>query len=80
LGVYDSQISGGKRYDQASLARRRANATYFESHGVDIMTGLSFGMDMTKLILEDDKEPLAFMQEIIQRFMQDVTDRLHRVR
>jgi LmbE family N-acetylglucosaminyl deacetylase len=79
LGVFDSQISGGKRYDLASLARRRANATYFESHGVDMTTGLSFGMDMTALILEDGKAPLEFIQETIQRFIQDVTDRLHRV-
>lgn len=79
LGVFDSQISGGKRYDQASLARRKANATYFESHGLDITTGLSFGLDMTDLILDDNKEPLAFIQEFIQRFVQDVSDRLQRV-
>ena len=79
LGVFDSQISGGKRYDQASLARRHANATYFESHGVDSMTGLSFGIDMTTLILDDEKEPAAFIQDFIQRFTQDVTDRLKRV-
>ena len=79
LGVFDSQISGGKRYDQASLARRQANATYFESHGVDTTTSLSFGMDMTALILEDDKEPLAFIQEYIGRFSQEVTDRFRRL-
>jgi len=79
LGVFDSQISGGKRYDQASLARRQANATYFESHGVDTATSLSFGLDMTALILEDAQDPLAFIQEYIQRFNQEVTDRLHRL-
>ena len=79
LGVYDSQISGGKRYDQASLARRKANATYFESHGVDMTTGLSFGMDLTALILDDKKDPLVFLQEFIQRFVQDVANRLRRV-
>jgi LmbE family N-acetylglucosaminyl deacetylase len=80
LGVFDSQISGGKRYDQASLARRQANATYFESHGVDTTTSLSFGLDMTALILEDDKDPLVFIQEYIGRFNQEVIDRLHRLR
>lgn len=29
LGVFDSQISGGKRYDLATMGRRRANATFF---------------------------------------------------
>ena len=79
LGVFDSQISGGKRYDQASLARRQANATYLESQGVDTATSLSFGLDMTALILEDAQDPLAFIQEYIQRFNQEVTDRLHRL-
>ena len=41
LGVFDSQICGGKRYDLATMGRRRANATYFASHGVDVSTGNS---------------------------------------
>ncbi len=79
LGVFDSQISGGKRYDLASLGRRRANATYFESHGVDTTRGLSFGMDLTPLIADDDKDPAAFLGEFIQRFAEEVKDRLKRV-
>lgn len=80
LGVFDSQITGGKRYDLASMARRRANATYFESHGVDVQTGLSFGLDMTSLIQNDDLEPVAFIQIYIDHFAQDVMDRLQRVK
>ena len=34
-GIFDSQIAGGKRYDLATLGRRRANATFFESHATD---------------------------------------------
>jgi hypothetical protein len=34
---------------------------------------------MTALILEDGKEPLAFIQEYIGRFNQEVIDRLHRL-
>jgi len=79
LGVYDSQISGGKRYDLASLARRRANATYFESHSVDVTTGLSFAMDMTPLITIANGSPADFVQEFIHRFAQDVRDRLERM-
>jgi LmbE family N-acetylglucosaminyl deacetylase len=79
LGVYDSQISGGKRYDLASLARRRANATYFESHGVDVATGLSFAMDMTPILIDPDKSPSDLVQEFIHRFAQDVSDRLERM-
>jgi LmbE family N-acetylglucosaminyl deacetylase len=79
LGVFDSQITGGKRYDLASLARRRANATYFESHGVDVMTGLSFGLDMTALIETDTLEPGAYINAYLQKFAQDVLIRLQRV-
>ncbi|HMB22026.1 MAG TPA: PIG-L family deacetylase, partial [Anaerolineales bacterium] len=52
LGVFDSQITGGKRYDLASMGRRRANATYFESHGVDQAQGLAYGIDLTPLVNE----------------------------
>ncbi len=79
LGVYDSQIAGGKRYDLASMGRRRANATYFESHGVDVTTGLSFAMDMTPLIKDDALDPTIFVYGLIHNFVQDVGERLRRV-
>ena len=79
LGVFDSQIAGGKRYDLASIGRRRANATYFESHGVDATTGLSYAMDMTPLMNDYGKSPVEFTQEFIQRFAQDVHERIGRM-
>lgn len=79
LGVFDSQIAGGKRYDLATQGRRRANATYFASHGVDEATGLSFGMDLTLLIRDPQLEILPFIQKHIARFAQDVNDRFGRV-
>ena len=79
LGVFDSQIAGGKRYDLASMGRRRANATYFESHGVDATTGLSYAMDMTPLMNDAGKNPAEFAQEFIQRFAQDVNARIGRM-
>jgi len=79
LGVFDSQICGGKRYDLASMGRRRANATYFASHGVDTALGLSFGMDLTPLVADDSIDPAAYIQGFIQRFAADVKDRFGRV-
>ena len=79
LGVYDSQIAGGKRYDLASLGRRRANATYFASHGVDETLGLTYAMDLTPLALDPQRDVLDFVLEHIQRFAQDVADRFKRV-
>jgi len=79
LGVFDSQIAGGKRYDLASMGRRRANATYFASHGVDASLGMSYGMDLTPLITHPEMDIGAFLQEFIDRFADDITKRLERV-
>jgi len=78
LGVFDSQICGGKRYDLASLGRRRANATYFASHGVDLTMGLSYGMDLTPLIKDTEINMNEYVQKYIQRFAADVNARLER--
>lgn len=48
-GVFDSQISGGKRYDLAVMGRRLAHATFHESHATDKETGLVFAVDLTPL-------------------------------
>jgi LmbE family N-acetylglucosaminyl deacetylase len=79
LGVYDSQIAGGKRYDLASMGRRRANATYFETHGVDLTTGLSFAMDMTRLVSEPNLAPREFVEDLMRHFNQEVADRINRL-
>ena len=76
LGVFDSQICGGKRYDLASMGRRKAHATYFASHGVDLTTGLNFGMDLSPLITDESKDPAAYVQELIQRFSDEVKARM----
>ena len=79
LGVFDSQIAGGKRYDLASMGRRRANATYFETHGIDKTTGLSYGMDLTPLMNDRDLNPASFVGEFVNRFETDINDRLRRM-
>jgi LmbE family N-acetylglucosaminyl deacetylase len=78
VGVYDSQICGGKRYDLATMGRRRANATYFESHGVDTALGTSYAMDLTPLITDPGKDIASYVKEFIDRFAEDVYGRLKR--
>jgi LmbE family N-acetylglucosaminyl deacetylase len=48
-GVFDSQITGGKRYDLAVEGRRRANATFFDSHSVDNAQRVAYAVDLTGL-------------------------------
>jgi LmbE family N-acetylglucosaminyl deacetylase len=79
LGVFDSQIAGGKRYDLATLGRRRANATYHATHGVDLTTGTIFAMDLTPLILNPDLQPGVFIDRFIDGFHKETADRLIRL-
>jgi len=76
VGVFDSQISGGKRYDLATAGRRVANATYFASHGTDQETALSFAMDLTPLIENPSLSIAEYVLNFIDNFRKDVERRL----
>ena len=75
LDVFESQIAGGKRYDLAAIGRRYANATFFESHSTDDMSAVTYAIDATELIC-NDKSPDEFMKAYIDRFKNEVTQRL----
>ena len=77
MGVFDSQIAGGKRYDLATAGRRKAHATYFESHGTDQHTALIWGMDLTPLMHEGD--PSAHVAALMRRFEDEVLARVRRL-
>jgi LmbE family N-acetylglucosaminyl deacetylase len=77
-GLFDSQIAGGKRYDLAVMGRRRANATFFDSHSVDQSDALSFAMDLTPLVLDDTLDIVAYVTGFIDRFKADVTVKLRK--
>ena len=78
-GVMDSQICGGNRYDLATMGRRRANATYYATHGVETATSMIFAMDLTPLIEDDSLDIGQYVAEHINRFANEVSDRLHRL-
>jgi LmbE family N-acetylglucosaminyl deacetylase len=80
LGVFDSQITGGKRYDLATLGRRRAHATFHDTHATDTSSGVIFAMDLTPLILGDACDSLSFADEYVARFASDVHARVDRLR
>jgi LmbE family N-acetylglucosaminyl deacetylase len=79
LGVFESQIAGGKRYDLAVPARRLAHATYHDSHSVDQNTALCLAMDLTPLVTDPSRGVAAFVQERIDRFAADVRARIERL-
>ena len=76
VGVFDSQVSGGKRYDLATAGRRLAHATYFASHSTDQESALNFAMDLTPLIDDPTLPIAAYVLSFIERFREDVANRL----
>ena len=78
VGVFDSQIVGGKRYDLATMARRRAHATYYQSHSVDAAQMINFGVDLTPLVKDDKLDPAEFIGGFVKRFGEDVNARVRK--
>lgn len=76
LGVFDSQISGGKRYDLAEEGLRHANATYFDSHTTDKTSLLTFAMDLTPLAHDDTINVEEYTLSYVRRLEADVQKRL----
>ncbi len=74
LGVFDSQIGGGKRYDLATAGRRLANATYFASHATDAETALAFAMDLTPLV----EDPKLDVPRYVTGFVDKLKTEIHR--
>jgi LmbE family N-acetylglucosaminyl deacetylase len=78
MGVYDSQISAGKRYDLATTGRRLAHATFSDSHSVDRTEALSYAMDLTPLI-NDATDAVAHVEDHIDRMQEEISDRISRL-
>lgn len=78
-GVFDTQISGGKRYDLAVAGRRLAHATFHDSHLVDEARGLTYAMDLTPLLQDDALDPVAFTIAHVKRLADDIWSRFNRV-
>ena len=78
LGVFDSQIAGGKRYDLATAGRRLAHATYHAPRAADVFQAVNWAMDLTPLLDDSALSPTDYTLAHIERFRQDVEQRLRR--
>ncbi len=76
IGCFDSQVSGGKRYDLAAAGRRVAHATYHASHRPDGAQALTYAMDLTPLITSPEMLPRDLVAKYLQRFATDVIARI----
>lgn len=75
-GVFDSQIAGGKRYDLGVSGRRRANATFYESHSVDELDQVWFAMDLSRLVSDPECDPETLVMDSIDALKADVSTRI----
>lgn len=75
---FESQIAGGKRYDLAEEGRRRANATLLAPRQVDDAEQLTFAIDLSPLVHNDELDPVEYVAAAIDRFRADVTSELRR--
>jgi len=80
MAVFDSQITGGKRYDEAAEGRRAANATFHDSHATDDTNRLTWAMDLTPLVEDATLSVAEFTAAKIDRLRADVLSRLDRMR
>jgi LmbE family N-acetylglucosaminyl deacetylase len=76
LAVFDSQVSGGKRYDIAAIGRRAANATFHTSHSTDAVAGITWAIDLTPVTKDGGPSIGEFTASIISRFGEDVAKRI----
>jgi LmbE family N-acetylglucosaminyl deacetylase len=76
LKVFDSQISGGKRYDLATVGRRSANATYHTSHASDRTEGITWAMDLTPLLGTPTLDLAAYALGFVDRLRADIAARV----
>jgi LmbE family N-acetylglucosaminyl deacetylase len=76
VGVFDSQITGGKRYDLATAGRRLANATYAASHAVDVETAITYAMDLLPLVRNPALDIADYVSGYIDKLKADVRARI----
>ena len=76
INCHVSQITPAKRYDLATIGRRRANATYSDSHSNTPGAHVTHAMDLTPLILDDAMSLQDFVVEKIRGFKQSVVNTL----
>jgi len=72
LTVFDSQLSGGKRYDLAALGRRYANATFATPHLVDQATQVLYAIDLMPLLKHPQLTLSEFALGFVERFRKEI--------
>ncbi len=78
--VFVSQLEDGKRYDLAERGRRLANATLLEPRAVEEADEITYAMDLTPLVRNDDLDPADYVAAAIRRFQGDAEAAIAQIR
>lgn len=78
LAAFESQNDAARRYDLGTLGRRRAHATFAESHKTERRERVVLAMDLGPLV-NGSCSPVELVRAAIARFRADVEARLGRV-
>ena len=76
IEVFESQITNAKDYVRATLGRRFANATYFNSHKVDHLSSCTYAVDLSSLLEDETMSLRDFVHQHIERFRTDAMSAL----
>lgn len=79
MGVYDSQIAGGKRYDLATSGRKWGNATYNDPYRPDQSVSLELAMDLGPLLDDPQMTLRAYVGGLVQTMGTSIDQRLSRL-
>lgn len=70
-GVFDSQITGGKRYDLAVEGRRLSNATFLDAHAIDQGDRIAYAIDLSELA-----DPSASIESFTERHLSELKNEI----
>ena len=76
LKVFDSQVTGGKRYDLATVGRRLANATFHTSHATDKLAGITWSVDLTPVTRDGGPSLAEYTASLVAGLADDVARRI----
>lgn len=78
VAVFESQVAGGKDYVSATLGRRHANATFFQSHAVDEVSGYTFAMDLNPVLEVEGLTLESLVLGHLETFKSDALKRIQK--
>lgn len=73
--VFDTQMSRGKAFDEATLGRRKANATFQKSHEKDSYIGVNYALDLIDII-KNNLSIQDFVNIVTEEFRKDTLTRI----